>query len=360
MRYLYPLALLLALASCQDEEKKETIDRKKTDWAFYKLEGNVKSVSERSYDAASGQKGATKHDIASKHDTDLTFNEKGLLILEKQWINGTTLFEESKFTGRENLVSKIQYINGSPGIKTEYSRDKAGNVTGIIRRNGDNTQLDRIGMIYNGKKLAEKRSFGNQDHPNDKTTYTYDRKGNLKGESMYLNTEYIQVKNLYEYDDQNRKIAETRYSKDKLIYKTTFGYDGQNLIKKETTGPTGAIEYREKRSYDKKGNLLEKYVIDSNDKSMTHEAYKYDAQGNMTEWISTVNNIPEMQMSYKYDSHNNITAMKTKNGKGETIDDRTYTYEYDNNGNWIKKTVSVNGDLFTIAERKIEYFADEE
>ncbi len=360
MRYLYPLALLLVLASCQDEEKKVPVDRKKTDWAFYKLEGNVKSVSERSYDAASGQKGATKHEIGSKHDTDLTFNDKGLLVLEKQWINGTTPFEESKFNGRENLVSKTQYINGAPGIKTEHSRDKAGNVTGVIRRNGDNTQLDRIAMTYNGKKLAEKKSFGNQDNITDRTTYTYDSKGNLKHESMYLNTEYVQVRNLYEYDAQNRRITETRHSKDKFMYKTIYEYDGKNIIKKETTGPSGTIEYREKNSYDKNGNLLEQYIIDSRDKSITHDVNKYDDKGNLTEWSSTVNDKLQLKVLYKYDDHDNVLATKTINGKGETIDNRTYTYEYDSNGNWTKKTVSINDSLFTIVERKIEYFADEE
>jgi len=359
MRYLYSIALLLLLASCKEEEKKKPADHTKAEWSFYKLEGHVKSVSERSYEAVGNwQKGSTRQEIASAHDTDMGFNEKGLLISEKKWLNGTMPFEESKFNGRGNEISKMQYINGQLGIKTEHSRDKAGNVTAIIRRNGDNTQLDRTAMTYNGKLLTEKKTFSNQDNPNGRTTYVYDKKGNLKGENLYLNTEYIQVKNLYEYDAQNRKISETRYSKDKTLYKTTFEYDGKNITKKETTGPDGAVTMTEKSSFDKEGNLLERYITDTYDRSVTHEAYKYDNNGNMLSYVISRNGSKEQELINIYDSHNNLTATKTANAKGEIIDSRTYTYEYDAKGNWTKKTVSLTDQPAFIVERKIEYFAE--
>ncbi len=359
MKYLYALALLLLLVSCKEEEKKKPVDRTKTDWNFYKLEGNVKSVSEKSYEAVgnSGQKGSTGHEIASNHDSDLTFNEEGMLLLEKKWINGITLFEETNYSGREKMVAKIQFINGQKGIKTEQQYDKAGNITAIIRRNGDNTQLDRIAMTYSGKNLTEKKSYNGQDNPTDRITYTYDKYGNLKVENTYLNTEYIQVRNLYEYDSQNRMIAQTRYSKDELIYKTTYLYDGKNIVKKETISAKGVTEYSEKNCYDKAGHLLERYTQDSYDKSMMHDIYKYDSIGNLTSWTLTRNNIPETQVLYKYDSHNNAIEVKTSNGKGETVDSREYSYDHDDKGNWTKKTVSVNGKPSFIAERKITYFA---
>lgn len=363
MRYLYPLALILLLASCKDEEKetKTAIDRAKTDWSFYKLEGNVKTISEKSYEVhGSGQKGATKHEIQSRHDSDLTFNDRGLLILEKKWVGSNTPFEETKFKGRENMESRTQFINGRPGIKTEQQRDKSGNIVATIRHNGDNSQLDRVALIYKGKNLIEKKSFNNQDTQNDRTTYAYDEKGRLKGEDMYLNTEYIQVRNQYEYDAEGRKISETRYGKDKLIYKTTFAYNGKNVTKKETIAPSGTIEYSEKSSYDKNGNLLERYITDNNEKSVTHEVYQYDANNNPTAVKVDVNNVVHSQIFYAYDGHGNATAVKTSNGKGENLDSREYAYEYDDHGNWTKKSVTINGKPSFVAERKITYFPDEE
>ena len=45
MKYIYPFAaIVLLLTSCNDKEAKP-LDRTTTDWAFYKLEGDVKSVS---------------------------------------------------------------------------------------------------------------------------------------------------------------------------------------------------------------------------------------------------------------------------------------------------------------------------
>lgn len=363
MKFVYPLCLvLLVLASCQDEKKETPLDRTKTDWPHFRLEGNVKTVSEKSFEALDNtwQKGQAMHEIASNHNTDLTFNEKGMLVLEKKWIGEGVPFEETKYNGRENMLSKTQYINGQPGIKTQQDRDKAGNITGIVRRNGDNSQLDRIAMTYNGKNLTEKKSFNGQDNPNDRIAYIYDKKGNMIIESMYLNTQDVQVRNKYDYDSQNRKISETRYSKDKMLYKTFYGYDGKNLVKKETTDDTGAIKYREKSKYDNKGNLLEHYTVDSYDQSITMDTYQYDNKGNMTSWTVTRNNKPEMQAVYTYDDHNNRISAKTSNDKGETVDMRAYTYEYDIQGNWIKKTVTLNGKPLVVAERSITYFSEEE
>lgn len=362
MKYLYLITIVLVLASCGEEEKKKPLDMTKTDWQFYKLEGNVKSVSEKSFEImdAAGQKGGTKHEIASSHDNDLSFNEKGMLVSEKLWLDSTTPFEDIKYSGRENMLSRVQYINGQIGIKTENSRDKSGNITGIIRLNADNSQIDRIAMTYNGKKLTEKKTFNNQDNPNDRITYLYDDKGNLKGENLYLGSEYVQVKNLYDYDGQNRKVAESRYSKDSPLYKTTFEYDGKNIVKKETTDAKGIVLNSEKSKYDKKGNLLERYTTDNSDKSEVFDSYKYNDKGNVTSWTVTRNGAPEMQVLYKYDGHNNVTAVKSVNGKGQVIDNRAYAYEYDDNGNWTKKTVVVNDKPFTVVERKITYFPTEE
>ncbi|WP_294818719.1 hypothetical protein [uncultured Flavobacterium sp.] len=359
MKYIYPLALLLLLASCQEEKKKEKAgrpDRTKTDWSFYRLESNVRSVSEKSYEAVGpGQKGSPRQELASAHDTDLTFNDKGLLVLEKKWLNGNMPYEETTYTGRKDIVSKIQYLNGQPAIKTDYSRDKYGNITAIIRRNGDNTQLDRTAMLYNGKLLAETKTFSNQDNPNGRTTYVYDKKGNLKGENLYLNSEYIQVKNLYEYDAQNRKISETRYSKDKTLYKTVFEYRDGNLVKKETTGPDGVIASTEKSSYDKKGNLLERYIYDGFDKSQIHEMRSYDTNGNMTGNKVTRNDKIEFEALNKYDERNNLVKTQTANGAGQIYDSRVYSYDYDSKGNWIKKTVYINDKPSIIIERAISY-----
>jgi hypothetical protein len=360
MKYLYPLSLLLLLVACQKEEKK-VIDRTKTDWAFYQLKGDVKSISLKSNLVdASLQKGKTQHENMSDHDTDLDFNKNGMLVREKQWRDATRPFEETTYNGRENKLLKLQYINNAVGIKTEYLWDKTGkNNTAITRRNTDNSQIDRIEMKYKDGHMIEKITYNAQNNPLDKVTYVYDSKGNLRGENIYLHSEYVQYKTKYDYDNKNRIVAESRYDKDsKPVYTTTYQYKGNNLIKKETTNEKKVVDYSEQFNYDPKGNMISHITFERYDNSNTVDKYIYDALGNKTDWTVLRNDVPAMKASFKYDDKNNLTATHAVDGSGKVIEEKLYKFEYDTQGNWTKKTVNINGKPAFVAERTITYFGE--
>ncbi len=112
-------------------------------------------------------------------------------------------------------------------------KDESGAVTGYERRyhndNGDLTRLD----VYDA----------NQE---------YDH---------YL---------IYEYDDSNRLIKETRYRSDGIgEYYYTYDYDNNgNLIEK---GYFSAKDGAERTLYDSDGNETERYTYDSADTLTAHE-----------------------------------------------------------------------------------------
>jgi hypothetical protein len=361
MKYLYPLSLLLFLASCQKDEKK-AIDHTKTDWAFYKLEGDVKSMTTQSWQVNEKlEKLKTLHEDMSAHDGDMNFGEDGMLTTEKYYISGTP-FEETTYKGREKKQLTIQYINNTPGIKTEYSWDKSGkNNTAITRRNADNTQIDRVEMKYQGNKVAQKTTFNAQNNPNDKVTYIYDSKGNVIQEDIYLASEYVQYKAINKYDKKNRRISEARYDKaSKKLYETVSKYEGDNLIKKFTVNEKGEVDYSEDFTHDKKGNVLTHLTFERFDNSKTLDAYSYDNNGNKLLWEVSKNDKPLMTATYTYDNHNNTTMIAvTDLATGQVVDKREYAYEYDKKGNWIKKTVKIKGIPQFVAERQISYYGEE-
>lgn len=360
MKYLYSLSLLLFLASCQKDEKKE-IDHTKTDWAFYKLEGDVKSITTKSWKVDNKlAKIKTEHEDMSAHDGDMNFGEDGMLISEKFYINNAP-FEETNYKGREKKQQTIQYIANTPGIKTEYGWDKSGkNNTSITRRNADNTQIDRVEMKYHGNKLAEKKTFNSQNNPTDKITYMYDSKGNVNEENIYLATEYVQYKAVNKYDKKNRKISEARYDKNsKKLYETVFKYEGDNLIKKYTLNEKGEIDYSEDFTHDKKGNVLTHLTFEKFDNSKTLDIYSYDEKGNKTIWDVSKDGKPFMKAVYTYDKNNNNTMIAVTDATGNEVDKREYVYEYDAKGNWIKRTTKIKGIPTYIAERQISYYDEE-
>ncbi len=357
MKYLYPLSLLLFLASCQKEEKKE-IDRTKTDWAFYKLEGDVKSLSTKSWLVNEKlEKVKTQHEDMSTHDGEMIFGEDGMLISERFFMNNNP-FEETTYKGRERKQQTIQYINNIPGIKTEYGWDKSGkHNTSITRRNADNTQIDRVEMKYQGDKVAEKTTYNSQNILTDKLAYHYDSKGNVIQEDIYLGTEVVQYKSIIKYDKKNRKISDARYDKNsKKLHESQLTYEGDNLVKKYITNDKGILEYAEDFTYDAKGNQLTHLTYERFDNSKTLDTYSYDQNGNKTIWEVTKNNKPLMKAVYTYDNKNNVMAIMAFDAAGKETDKREYAYEYDKKGNWIKKTVKINGTPQFIAERQIVYF----
>lgn len=358
MKYLYPLALILLLASCQKEEKK-VIDRTKTDWVSYGLLGDVKTISTRSWLTNEKlEKIKPQHENTSKRDSDISFSDDGMQATEKLFVNNAP-FEENTFKGKENKLQSLQYIGNTVGIKTDYTWDKTGkNNTSITRRNPDNTQIDRIEMKYQGNKLAQKITYNPQNNPIDKITYIYDSKGNLNLENIYLGTEYVQYKALYTYDKKNRVLSEARYDKDsKMQYQTRYTYAGNNLIKKETVNVKGEPEYSEKFTHDKNGNILIQDIFEKFDNSNVINTFKYDAANNKTEWNVTKNGTPIVKALFTYDKYKNQTSYTALDEvSGKTLEKREYAFEYDPKGNWIKKTVRINNNPQFIEERKITYF----
>lgn len=361
MKYLYPLALILLLASCQKEEKK-VIDRTKTDWTSYGLLGDVKTISTKSWSVNEKmEKVKTQHQNMSKHDSDISFSDDGMLATEKLLVNNAP-FEENTFKGKANKQQSLQYIGNTVGIKTDYAWDKTGkNNTSITRRNPDNTQIDRIEMKYQGNKLAEKTTYNPQNIRTDKITYMYDSKGNLNLENIFLALETPQYKTLYTYDNKNRILSDTRYDKDsKMQYQTRYTYEGNNLIKKATTNEKGEPEYVENFTYDKNGNVLTHHIFEKFENSNTINSFKYDANNNKTEWSVTKNNIPVVKAYFTYDKYKNETSYTAiDEASGKALEKREYSFEYDTTGNWLKKTITVNGIPQYIEERKITYFDEE-
>jgi hypothetical protein len=357
MKYLFPSLLLLLLTGCQKEEK-VIVDREKTDWAFFKLQGDVKTISERSFTIINNQmtKGAPGHQTPSERDTDREFNDHGMLIKEKQIkINGET-FEEATYSGKDTLLGKTQYM-GNGIQKTQMMWDAQKNNTGVIRRNDKNLQIDRTAMKYKGDKLTEKISYGHEDLPIERIVYTYDAKGNRSAEELYNGTEIFQLKTLYKYYEDNKKASETRFTKDgKQLYITNYTYKGENLVKKETLGADNLPEFTETYTYNSKNKILSHTTFDPKIKEEAREDYTYDKNGNMTQWVYNKTHEPQVTAQYTYDKYNNLTGIKVLNDQQKVLDEKKFVFEYDNKGNWTKKTIYYASMPMYVVERTITYY----
>lgn len=355
MKYLLLPVSLFLLVSCQGNlQEKMKPEHSETDWAFYKLNGDVHTVSERNF-IITGATSNPGRENGADLDYDRTFDDFGYLIHEKKWAKENVPYEDAVLQRRDELLKRTQYTAGKPTIITENTWDEAKeHLTGSIRRNPDNTQISREFMVYEEGKLTMKVKYNGQDIPVEKVVYGYDKNGNLTKEGIFPNAATLDFKVAYEYDKDNNKISETRSGKNKVFYKSTYTYTNKKLDHVLTTNDKGETTLTEDFAYDKKGNITEHIITESRG-GRTAEIFEYDAKNNITKWLTASDNNPDVLVYHAYDAEGNVISTKTQVGK-DAYDDRNYTYQYDEHKNWTKKTVTIKGVNTYEVKRKITYF----
>ncbi len=174
-----------------------------------------------------------------------------------------------------------------------------------------------------------KYSFG----PLKKTTFKYDPKGTRLEENKYNADGSLDLKTKFTYDENGDPVAETQYNSD------------------------GSVWWKYIYKYDARGNQIqsngfEKGEIEQKDAWI----YKYDDKGNQIE-VSTYNTEEGLRIEHTYTYNENGIMMEDNNwnADGTLWSKTTYIYEFDANGNWVKKTEIWNGKLSSITEREILY-----
>ncbi|MES2487192.1 MAG: RHS repeat domain-containing protein, partial [Bacteroidota bacterium] len=90
--------------------------------------------------------------------------------------------------------------------------------------------------------------------------------------------------------------------------------------------------------------------------SRIEENYTYDSNKNMLSFLVKENDKPVLKTLYTYDNNNNLISVISTDGAGKLLDKRSYTYQYDENNNWTKKTVDIKGEPAFIVERAYTYY----
>ena len=186
-----------------------------------------------------------------------------------------------------NLTSVTDAIDGvEAGVET-FTYDKL-------------NRVERITQEGNG--VAEKR-----------VDMTYDAASQLKQVQRYSDLAGTQsvADTVYDYDIAGRLESLTHQQGATIIADYGFVYDKANRLTQLTT-PDGLSDY----TYNNRNELT------SGDHSyQTNETYDYDATGNRT------------NTGYSTGDHNRL------------LGDGTYTYEYDNEGNRIRRTETATGEV---------------
>lgn len=167
------------------------------------------------------------------------------------------------------------------------------------------------------------------------------------------------------FDDKG-KIIETflTTARIKMFGRTVYFSDAQNRITKKTTyNPDGSAVLEDVFTYNSNGGLESKSTQNAITKKVISKTeYKYESPTVYSQYydgkfarqikltkdercrviesnLYKVNNALENKLTMSFDDKDNLVESIVLSPNGKTIEKRKYEYEYDSNGNWIKKNV---------------------
>ncbi|WP_128755337.1 hypothetical protein [Aquimarina sediminis] len=271
------------------------------------------------------------------------YDDNWNLVLEKHFINNILVKEISQNFDDENRLS----------LKTEY-------LYGGFSDYNVETEKEKEAYLYK------------------KEEYKYDICNNLISKTeQNFRKDFIEETS-YKYDPQNNLIEEghcfvgkgERDCKYKPLY--GFDYDKKNrLIKKYQLAQFSPHNTDTYYKYDSNGNEIEAigYYIYPNKESVIGYKfrYEYNQSGNKTKDIEVIGKYRRLRFDKykteitKYDDFQNIILEEYVTESGQPIKVVVNTYQYDDNGNWIKKEMKEGTnhndlELIDITTRKIEYY----
>lgn len=276
-----------------------------------------------------------------------SIEEKGFIGIEQNgeyvasrpgWEHPWQTDTKSVFDSQGNLIKVEAFVDGSIESSTVYTYKNGKLIESFLSFSHHVFEYDSLDRItvehYESTQPAIIRS-GNEA-PLDEATrikinYIYDASGNLvikkAEESEYM---YWMVDSIF-YDERNRPIKILSYDEEFVDFQI-IQYDSMDNILQLVTGDT-EVGLREKNYYTYVNNQL----------TVENSVYFQDSR-------------PNNELIYYYENGNEVKCTEE-----ELYDNSMYivesSYEFDEKGNWIKKTIKVSDDenVYVIT-RTIEYY----
>lgn len=207
----------------------------------------------------------------------------------------------------DGKLASIEDVDSWEGTisETRYTYDAAGLMSEITRDDISSTEVTKLS--YNDKKQ-------------NTWSKTYDLDGVLKHATEYIN------------DKNGNHTRESHYDKDMKL--------------------SWAQEY----TYDKNGNVLETRKIDSDNQLTKKIIYAYNSKKQLSEEMTYEGTVLTYKCHNVYDAQGNLIEKIITEPVIGTTSQEIREYQYDEQGNWLKFDVYLDGALEQSDSRTISYY----
>lgn len=234
------------------------------------------------------------------------------------WVEGLRRPEETFMCDREGrLLQQVQYSLDRSSVwrKYLYQYDSAGDLAEVITRDGDGSLVFRA--IYSLEVGSWRQSVYEGDgRLLEEIVHIHDSDGNL-------------VRAINHYPDGSIKArwsselsAEGVVTREALEYAPDGSFKGRRI---EVDDPRR--RELQKSFYDANGSLQSRSVSYYDTNRSEIERRNYDSRG-----------LLERRLTWQHDQSGNVTRTAEYSGNDQLEDERFLVYEYDDVGNWTKRT----------------------
>lgn len=282
----------------------------------------------------------TKKTIKSEWNTTtvvLTYDSKGYITKKEETIKINSSSETYKKTEKNtydkngNLTKTVVTSSDDPlsGYTQTCTYDKNGNITKLTM---DFKADAKVVKTFSYDKDGRITKLTNSEVGDVSTaSYTYDKNGRLS--RLYTKSADRKSDVTYKYDKNGRlTLKEDKYKDGSFsdTRKNSYVYDKNGNLTKETISRSDVVTTFS-YTYDSKGNMKTKSVVDKIDGSVSSKfkiTYTYDKNGNLSKETYSDDSSKSVK-TYKYDSKNRLIS------ETETYGPLNYTttYSYGKNGN---------------------------
>lgn len=266
------------------------------------------------------------------------------------------IIEEKSFVGKEQNGT---YVVVKPGWESTWEKDSktyfdsVGNLVKV-----DFYQLGKVlrteYFTYQNSKLIER--FRLYHH----SFYDYDSYGKIIRERYrFISDKKKPTLSLIEYVYDAAGNLIVKNESDSL--KNVLGID--SIFYNQQNKPIKMLSYHQDRmdfqyvKYDVNGNVQELILGDDEDGLAEKFSFTYENdQLKMEDWTLYIDNEMDGKVISYFEDRNEVKVMETDKD-GEVTNTSLSSYEFDQLGNWIKRTIKNSKDNSVyIIQRKITYF----
>jgi len=292
-----------------------------------------------------------------------TFNERGLQTGHWLFAPPDVLLYRygASYNDSGQIVEEVKYDKGfDPVQKTIFAYDSKNTPIGrsFLGHNGE--LVEKYIYTYAQGRMTDSIRLDRYGNQVEKNSWQYDARGNRIREISLRNSDSSVINTAYDYNPAGKLLRLSRkHSFDnKLDFVLVYKYDDKgNMINEEKRYRSGITDDKKEYSYDSSGNKVGFIRYTAEGKIIERFSYAYHKNGNLAE-ENKYDSVGMLisRLVYKYDEKNNETERSRYLSSGKPEVQITWDYEYDKQGNWIVKTLLINGTIARVTKREIEYF----